>query len=568
MSLQSEANHGLISPKTAYVIDRAFWIGICLLAILLFAIFLIFPLVSVFSRSLQDASGEFVGIANYLEYFRNETLRVSLLNTIFVAGATAIICVPLAFFFAYSVTHTKMPGRRIFQSAAMLPLFAPSFLPAMSLIYLFGNQGLIGNWVFAGDIYGPAGIIVADIFFCFPHAVLILSVSLGLSDGRLYEASEALRASKWTTFRRVTLPSCRYGLLSSFFVVFTLVTTDFGIPKIIGGNYSVLSTEIYKQVVGQHNFQMGAVVGFLLLAPAVIAFSLDQALQRRHVALFSTRSVPYVPKPTALDGVALVYCSAIAAFIVCLIAVTAWGSLVTYWPYNLSLSWANYNFKNFDVSGWSPFFNSLQLAAIVAISGSLTALLSAYVAEKISGLQPARFIIRALGMLPVAVPGLVLGLGYVLFFNSPSNPLSFLVGSFALMALNTIIHFFTVPYLTALSSLRQLDREFEMVSDSLRATRLMTFWRVTLPMCGSMLLEIFVFYFINAMTTVTAVVFLYTPETRTAAIAAINMDDSGMPSVAMAMGMLILVTSLLVKVAQIFFDSFQVRHSGRWRQRL
>src|SRR5205823_5052568 len=154
-------------------------------------------------------------------------------------------------------------------------------------------------------IYGAGGIVVAQVFYCFPHALIIAVTALSLADARLYEVAEALGTAKSRVFRTVTLPGAKFGLINAGFVVFTLVVTDFGIAKVIGGQFNVLATDAYKQVVGQQNFQMGAVVGMVLLVPAVLAFAIDRFVQRRQIALLSARAVPYEPKPGRARDAAL-----------------------------------------------------------------------------------------------------------------------------------------------------------------------------------------------------------------------------------------------------------------------
>ena len=166
-------------------------------------------------------------------------------------------------------------------------------LPGLALVYLFGNQGILKSWLMGESIYGPIGIVMGEVFFALPHALMIIVTALSAADQRLYEAAESLRAKPLRIFWTVTLPGCRYGLVSATFVVFTLVFTDFGVPKVIGGQYNVLATDVYLQVIGQFNFQMGAVVGLLLLAPAILSFVVDRLVQRKQVALLSARAVPY-----------------------------------------------------------------------------------------------------------------------------------------------------------------------------------------------------------------------------------------------------------------------------------
>ena len=262
------------------------------LFILWLAVTIALPLSVLLAKSFQDADGQFVALANYVRYFSTPALFGSIFNSLAVALIATAIVIPLAFAYAYALTRSRMPCKGLFYALALLPLFAPSLLSAISLIYLFGNQGLMKQLLFGASVYGPVGIVIAQVFYCFPHALIILVTALALADARLYEVAEALGTSRLRIFRTVTLPGAKYGLINAAFVVFTLVITDFGIAKVIGGQFNVLATDAYKQVVGQQNFEMGAVVGMVLLVPAVLAFVIDRMMQRRQVALLSARAVP------------------------------------------------------------------------------------------------------------------------------------------------------------------------------------------------------------------------------------------------------------------------------------
>src|SRR3954447_20227562 len=315
---------------------------IALLALVLVVIIAL-PLWTLLSKSFQDANGGFVGVRNFAIYFSTPTLFASLLNSVAVAALSTAIVVPLAFIYAYGLTRSCMPGKGLFYAAALLPIFAPSLLSALSLLYIFGNQGFLRQLLMGASIYGPIGIVIAEVLYCFPHALLILVTALALADGRLYEAVAALGTAPARVFRTITLLGARYGIISACFVVFTLVITDFGIPKVIGGQFAVLATDAYKQVVGQQNFPMGAVVGMVLLAPAALAFAVDRLVQRKQVALLTARAVPLEPRPKfARDAAFTLFCVIVSLFILAIIGMAAWGSLIKYWPYNLSLTWANY----------------------------------------------------------------------------------------------------------------------------------------------------------------------------------------------------------------------------------
>lgn len=555
----------LIRPK----VSGEDWVMRLMLAViglyLLFAV--LAPLAVLLSKSFQAKDGAFAGLANYATYFSDPSLSVSVVNSLFVAGVSALIAVSFGFMFAYALTRSRMPFKGLFKAIALAPLLAPSLLPAIALIYLFGNQGVLRHWLMGESIYGPIGIIMGEVFYVFPHTLLILIIALSASDARLYEAAQALRASKLRTFLTVTLPGARYGLISAFFVSFTLVITDFGVPKVIGGQYNVLATDVYKQVVGRQDFEMGAVVGMILLLPALVAFVVDRIVQRRQVSQISARAVPYRPKPDRLfDTVSLVFCLFVSALILGVLGMAAYASFVTFWPYNLELSLNNYQFDQMDGGGWESYWNSLTLAFLTAVIGTAVIFIGAYLVEKSRGFGWARDGFQALAMAPMAVPGLVLGLAYVFFFNAPGNPLNGLYHTMALLVICTVTHFYTVAHLTAVTALKQIDPEFESVSASLKAPFYRTFFRVTTPVSLPAILDISIYLFVNAMTTVSAVVFLYSPDTSLASIAVLNMDDAGDIAPAAAMAMMIVYTSAGVRLLHAGLSRVLAARTQAWRR--
>jgi iron(III) transport system permease protein len=526
------------------------------------------PLWSLLSKSVEDANGNFVGLVNFAAYFSTPSLFASIWNSFYVAALTTLIVMPLAFVYAYALTRAKLPMRWLFQGVALLPIFAPSLLPAISFIYLFGNQGFLKPLLAGGSIYGPAGIVAAQVFYCFPSAVMILVTALSLADARLYEAANALGASKQRVLLTVTLPGVKYGAISAAFVVFTLVMTDFGIAKVIGGKFNVLATDVYKQVVGQQNFQMGAVVGLVLLVPAVLAFVVDRLVQRKQVALLSARAVPLVPQRQKVrDTILLIFCIVVAELILGIIGVAVWGSLIKYWPYNPSYTLDNYDFGNFDAEGWASFFNSVQMAFGAAVVGTCVVFFGAWLVEKTRGAHVLRSVVQFLVLLPMAVPGLVLGLGYIFFFNAKVNPLNFLYATMAILVINTVTHFYTVAHVTATTALKQIDPEFESVSASLKVSYWRTLSRVTIPICLPAIVDIAVYLFVNGMTTVSSVIFLYASDTKLASIAAVNMDEAGFTAAAAAMSVMVVITSAAVKGLHLLAErGLFVRLQG-WRRR-
>lgn len=539
--------------------------GLLLLACVLFLLALVLPLGQILHTALVDDQGRFAGLDNIRRYLTTPALGHSLLNTLTMGLLVTGLVTGLAFLYAYGLTRTRLPARTLFKVVAMVPILAPSLLPAISLIYLFGNQGILRHWLGGESIYGPIGIVLGLSFWAFPHAVMLLSTAMGATDGRLFEACRVLRGGPVRAFFQVTLPGIKYALLSTLMVVFTMVITDFGVPKVIGGQYSMLATDIYKQVVGQQNFTMGALISTLLLLPALLAFAADSWLQRRNKQLIDSRSQPYQPEPNAWrDGFFLLFCSLMALALLGVIAMAAYASLVQFWPYNLSLSLDHYRFDLID--GWQAYGNSLRMASLTALFGTLIIFLAAYLVEKGQGQGGLRKLLHGLAMVPLAVPGLVLGLAYIFFFNQPGNPLKVLYGGMTLLVVSTIVHFYTVGHLTAITALKQLPAEIEAVAASLRISRFRAMWRISLPMCLPAVLDVAIYLFVNAMTTVSVVVFLYGPDTMLASIAVLNLDDSGNIAPAAAMAMLIFITALGAKLLHLAASRGLLRLTQGWRQ--
>jgi iron(III) transport system permease protein len=524
------------------------------------------PLYAMLSKSMLDPDGLFIGLANYVAYFRTPALVYSIKNSLFVGVLTTLITVTIAFLLAYALTRSRMPAKPAFKTIAMIPILVPSLLPGIALIYLFGRQGLINGMLFGHDIYGPIGIIIAEVFFTLPHALIIITTALSIADARLYEAAISLRASRTRIFFTVTIPGVRYGLISAAFVVFTLAVTDFGAPKVIGGDFNVLATDIYKQVIGQQNFSMGAVVSVVLLIPAGLAFLVDRIVQKKQVALLSTRAVALVPaRHRRFDNLMLGYAIIVSVFIVGMISVCQYAALVKFYPYDLSLGFTNYQFDLMDGGGWDSYFNSIEMATYTAVFGTVLVFCGAYLVEKAQGLGVVRGAFQFLAMLPMAVPGLVLGLAYIFFFNSPTNPLNFLYHTMAILVISTITHFYTVSHLTATTALKQMDAQFESVAASLKQPFYRTFFRVTIPVCTPAILDISIYLFVNAMTTVSAVVFLYSPHTTLASVAVLNMDDAGDIAPAAAMGMMIFYTAAGVKILHYLLSRGIEAKTQAWR---
>ncbi|WP_305817195.1 putative 2-aminoethylphosphonate ABC transporter permease subunit [Photobacterium leiognathi] len=558
----------LTIAKNAITKNNLITLAILLFILFIMGFFVIAPLFSMLQKSMQNDAGQFIGLANFAEYFSSSTVWQSIRNTLFIGVTVTSLVGLLAFGYAYALTRSCMPLKGLFSILGTAPILAPSLLPAISLIYLLGNQGIAKDLLMGHSVYGPIGITIGLTFWCFPHALMIIKTSLRTSDARLYEAAKALNTSPIKTFFIVTLPGAKYGVISALIVVFTLVVCDFSVPKVIGGSYNILATDIFKQVVGQQNFAMGAVTSVALLVPALLAFIADRWVQKKQKGLFDSRSVSYVPKANIIrDSLCFLFCSLICLTIITIIGMAIYGSLVTFWPWNTALSLNNYNFEQFSASGWQPYFNSIKLGVLVAIFGTMTIFLGAYCIEKGRCAAPLRQLLQMFAIIPMAVPGMVLGLGYIFFFNNHHNPLTVLYGTMTILVINTVMHYYTVGHMTAITALKQLPAEIEAISASLKLPQYKAFFKVTLPVCAPAILDIFVYLFVNAMTTTSAIIFLYSTDTMPASVSVLNMDEAGQTGPAAAMAVMLLLTTALVKISYVAGNKLLENTTQGWRKR-
>lgn len=559
------------SPPSTFVSDRLLTgvtMGI-LLAILLF--FLLYPVYDICKLSFYKEG--VLTLKNYASYFSNPRMFRSLTNSLYVSLVTMIITTVLAFFFAYGLTRTTIPGKGIFYTISTFPLIAPSIIQGLALILLFGRNGLVTRHLLQTDwnIYGATGIIAAECLYCFPNALFILYTTLSAVDTRLDEAAQSLGASALKTFYKVTLPSAKYGIASAAALVFNLTITDFGVPVVIGGNYSVLATEIYQQVIGMQRFDLGATISVILLIPSVGAFLLNYFLTKKSYALISGQARPFLqPSRPFKKWAFTIYCWIPCILILIVFVSVFLGSFVKTWPYDFSLTLKHYDFPSLGGHAplWTPFWtsvlkgdwqsilaykyapiwNSLWVSILVAIGGASLTLLAGYIVEKKR--PKGDQILYTLSVLPAAIPGTVMGLGYILAFN---KPYFFIYGTFWIIIINIIICNFTLGVLSSIANLKQIDKSIEEAAVSLGANPITSFTRVVFPLAKTAFFSNMAFFFMRAMTTISAVIFLISAKVKLAAIEIIFLDIDGRTASANAMCTIIilLVVGMLVAMRLI-----------------
>ncbi|HCW5483734.1 putative 2-aminoethylphosphonate ABC transporter permease subunit [Acinetobacter baumannii] len=528
---------------------------------------IIAPLMMLFETAFFDENQNFVGLENFYNYFVSPALLSSVFNSVWVACAATVITVFLASIYAFALTNVNIKGKGFFKLVAFLPILAPSLLPSLALVYLFGKQGVFKPLL--GDIqfYGPIGILISYCFWLFPAILMLMMVSFRSVDQRLIEASLSLGKNIWKTHYHVTLPAIRYGLISASLVAFIYVLTDFGIPKVIGGSFNMMALDVYKQIIGQQNMSMGAVISILLLLPAVFVFIFDRIQSKRHARFQAFQTKPYVSASNKkLEVVLSIFCGLVSGSILLIVFTAVLASFIQSWPYDLSLTLAHYSFEYVDGGGWAAYFNSVRMALFSTVFGTALIFMVALLTERFKAHPLIKNYVQALVLLPLAVPGLVLGIAYILFFNQQSNPLNVLYGTMTILVISTIVHYYTVPHLTLTNAIKQIPLQLDQAAQTLGTSKWKTFWKVYLPMCFPALCDVSVYIFVNAMTTVSAAIFLYSPDTSLAAVAVLNMDDAGDTVAAVAMSILILTTSCVVKLIHWLFTRKIMARSQQWRE--
>ena len=521
---------------------------ICIFCVSLFiGVFFLYPVSQIFWSALHNNQNVFIGLFQFVGYLNDTTLHKAFGNSLAIASSVTICSTSLAFLLAFSSRQLFFFGYRLTPVFAMLPLFAPSLFPAIGLQYLLGRKGVFNVLLQGNSLYGKIGLILAFTIYTLPHAYILVQTSFSNISPKLYFVAQSLNASKWKQFTTITLPHVRYGLVSAASTVFILTFTDFGIPKVIGGSYSMLATEIYSQVVGLQNFSMGSAISIFLMLPSIFVFALDWYMQKKQRTARGYKNTYRMHLTSAPQYFITALNWSIFMCVLLVIGAVVVGSFFSYWPYDLHLTVRHYDFSlvGFSVA---PFVNSLILAFGTALIGSFSIFFVTYVVQRLLQRGLVQKFLIFMCILPLSVPGTVLGLAYLFAFNT-----TILANSFLLLIVNTIIHFFTVSYFSFSVSLKKIPDKFEYVGRSMGVSSLKTFRRVVLPLQKEVIADVFFYLSLNALVTVSALIFLYTPDTLPAAIAILHMEEAGYIASASAMGTLLLFTAFTVKLIHVLF---------------
>lgn len=479
---------------------------IFLAAAALFALFLVLPMGSILWQSL--AGDGTVGLAFYADVLARQGFGTAFCNSVLLSAASGLLTTALAFLLAYTVNYTRLPGwaGRLIRALAVLPMLLPTITYGFAIIYSFGRQGLItmllgGRQFF--DIYGPAGLLMGYTIYTLPVSFLLIDNTMGYIDKKFMIVSRAMGDSRWRSFRTTVLTPLFGTFAASFIQSFTLCFTDYGIPTSVGGNTPLMATLLYGEMLGSlPNFHTGSAVAIAMLLPSVAGILLLAWLERYNVRYNKISRVELDKNPVR-DGVcaalsAVVLLAVLSVFLVIFIV-----PFVDQWPYRLQPSAAHAAAVFADPALMQVYRNSLLVAVLTAVLGTLVVYGAALVSARGAAGRPEGRVLDAIALVTSTIPGMVLGVTYLLTFKG--TPLQ---NSFPLIILCNVVHFFSSPYLMMKNGLEKLSASWETTARLMGDSWLKTVVRIITPNAFSTLLEVFGYYFTNAMVTVSAVIFI------------------------------------------------------------
>ncbi|MCL1814661.1 MAG: ABC transporter permease subunit [Treponema sp.] len=468
---------------------------------LLLGIFLFVTVICPLGTMLANMAGSDISGVLRLPRFKE-----ALFNSIYTAAAATVISIVLAWSFALSVIRTNLRFREMLTVFVTLPMLIPSISHGMGLVLLLGANGIITRtFGLSGTIYGFHGIVLGSVFYAFPVAFLMLADIFKYEDGSPYEAAEVLGIPRKNQFFSITFPYLRKPLISVVFAVFTLIFTDYGVPLMVGGRFITLPVLMYQEVIGLLNFSRGSVIGSFLLIPAVAAFLFDLLNRDRGNQNFVIQE--RAKKENRLRDI-VTACYVLLVCIIIVLPVTVFVPLtfINSYPVDMALSFRNIA-RTMNMGAGRYLANSFSIAAFVSVMGTTLAWITAYFTARTPG-KPSR-ILHLISITSLAIPGLVLGLSYVLFFKG-----SFIYGSLAMLILVNTIHFMASPYLMAYNSLGKINSNLEDVGRTLGVGRFRIIRDVLIPQTRLTILEMLSYFFVNSMMTISAVSFLSTVRNR------------------------------------------------------
>ena len=471
-----------------------------------FAGFLAVPMISVLVRSFTG-NGEAASLAHYVEVLTGRGFLKALGNSFVVSISSALLATILAFILAYTIHYTNV-GKRykwLISKAAILPMLLPTITYGFAIIYSFGKQGLLtklfGRQLF--DIYGFNGLLLGYVVYTLPIAFTLINNAMGYIDKRFMIVSRLMGDSPLQTFRMTIVIPLMGTLATSFIQTFFLCFTDFGIPASVGGRYEVVASVLYEEMLGSiPNFGNGAVVALVMIIPSVVSITVLHILEKYNVR-YNKISPIELKKGVKRDVVFSVLSGAILICALSMFVVMFITPFIEEWPYRMNFTLEHVQAVFEDRQLYGVYVNSVMVALVTALVGTLIAYGGALVTARSTVSGKLKKVIDSIALVTNTIPGMVIGLAYLFVFTG--TPLQ---NRFPIIIICNIVHYFSTPYLMMKNSLSKMNASWETTAMLMGDSWVKTIMRVVTPNALSTLLEVFSYYFVNAMVTVSAVIFI------------------------------------------------------------
>ena len=512
--------------------------------VIVFGIFLAYPMIRLLLKSFIGDTG--ATTAFYHAVLTEKGIVKAIINSFKVAGASALLTTILAFFMAYTVHYSNAPGwgKKVIHVAAVLPMFLPTLTYGFAIIYSFGKQGLLtrlfGHQLF--EIYGFNGLLLGYVIYTLPVSFMLINNTMGYIDKKFTVVSRLMGDGSVATFVMTVFRPLLGTLAASFIQTFFLCFTDFGIPASVGGKYEVIASVLYTQMLGSvPDFNKGSVVAMIMLIPSIVSILILHILEK-----YNIRYNKISPLETRENKFRDIVCS-VVSLAICLSVLSVFAVIfiipfVGDWPYNLQFSLTHFQAVFSDDGLLSVYKNSIFVAVLTALFGTLAAYGAAIITARSTVSSKMKQIIEGVALVTNTIPGMVLGLAYLFCFSGTG-----LQSTFAILIICNMIHFFSTPYLMMKSSLAKMNASWETTAMLMGDNWGKTIIRVLTPNAMSTIIEVFSYYFVNAMVTVSAVIFIAGARTMVMTTKIKELQYYNKFNEVFVLSLLMLATNLLVK---------------------
>ncbi len=490
---------------------------------------------------------------DFSELITSKSFIESIFNSLYTTFVSTIISIVIAYILAFTLNRTNIKHRSVLKVLLTIPMLIPSISHGLGLINLFGVNGIISK-NFGFNIIGSTGIIMGSVLYSFPVAFLMIDDGFKYIDNSVYDTAKVLGLNKWQTFKKVTMCYMKKPLLSTIFAVFTLVFTDYGVPLAVGGKFLTLPVFLYKEVIGLLDFSRGTMIGLFLLVPAFVSFLFDNFTRD-----YSSSNDNYeykITKNKLRDIVFKIFTYLVLIFIFLLICSFFYYSIVENVVLNREFSTIHFDYV-FKDDIMLYIVNSLLIAIMTSIFGTIIAYIAAYITARRKG----RFskLIHIFTILSLAIPGVVLGLSYTISFNE-----SFIYNTLIILVLVNIVHFIASPYLMAYNALQKVNSNFECVAKTCNIPIFKLIKDVIIPCTKSTIREMFSYFFVNSMVTISAVAFLYSVNTMPLSLLINTYESSMLLGEAAIVSIIILIFNITIKTIFYFINRKEYRRKNAY----